>query len=294
MSGPEKKICIILNPAAKGERARNLSEKLRRHLPGCRLVLTRRPGHAQELARGLALEGVDTVVAAGGDGTVNEVVNGIVDFGVQLGILPVGTVNVFAMEMGIPADLRQASEIVLEGHVRELDVACANQRHFIQLAGVGFDAETVQATDLNFKKMVGPLSYVLAAMHVAAQKPPQLHVVCDNRREIEGCFVLVGNGRFYGGPFEFFPEADMQDGKMDVCVFKKRTHFDLLRYFQGIMSGSHTRFDDVEYLKARRIVVTADRKVPFEVDGELQGGTPVIFTVKKKLLPVLVPGLHRR
>ncbi|MDD5261909.1 MAG: diacylglycerol kinase family lipid kinase [Methylacidiphilales bacterium] len=290
MNRANSEICIILNPSAKGERARNLADKLRRSLPEARVLLTRYRGHAEELARQSVRAEYSKIVAAGGDGTINEVVNGIAGArGVALGILPVGTVNVFAMELGIPSRMEAALEIVTNGHTRNLDLARANNRYFVQLAGVGFDAEAVKATDLNFKKVAGPLSYLLAATQVAAQKPPLLQIRWDQGHVVEGCFMLVGNGRYYGGPFQFFPEADMQDGKLDVCVFKKRTHFDLLRYFQGIVSGTHTKFDDVAYFKARHISVTADRRVPLEVDGELAGEIPVEFSIKKQALKVLVP-----
>ncbi len=290
MNRANSETCIILNPSAKGERARNLADKLRHSLPEARVLLTRYRGHAEELARQSVRAEYSKIVAAGGDGTINEVVNGIAGVsGVALGILPVGTVNVFAMELGIPSRMEAALEIISNGHARNLDMARANNRYFVQLAGVGFDAEAVKATDLNFKKVAGPLSYLLAATQVAAQKPPVLQIRWDQGHMVEGCFMLVGNGRYYGGPFQFFPEADMQDGKLDVCVFKKRTHFDLLRYFQGIVSGTHTKFDDVAYFKARHVSVTADRRVPLEVDGELAGEIPVEFSIKKQALKVLVP-----
>ena len=291
MTRTNSEICIILNPAAKGERARNLVDRVKRCIPQARLLLTRYRGHAEELAREAARAEYTRIVAAGGDGTINEVVNGLAGVRrVSLGILPVGTVNVFAMELGIPNRVEEAAEIIIQGRTLAIDLAKANDRYFVQLAGVGFDAEAVKATDMNFKKVAGPLSYVFAATQVAAQKPPLLRIRCDHKRVVEGCFMLVGNGRYYGGPFQFFPKADMCDGKLDVCVFKKRTHFDLLRYFQGIITGTHTDFEDVAYFKAKHLAITADRRVPLEVDGELAGEIPVEFSIHKQGMKVLVPG----
>ncbi|NJK90378.1 MAG: diacylglycerol kinase family lipid kinase [Blastochloris sp.] len=277
-------ITIILNPAAKGERAQFLIRKLQDLFPEADLLTTKRAGHACDLAKQAAARGDDIIIAAGGDGTINEVVNGMAGSRSALGLLPVGTVNVFAMELGIPSKLEKAIEIIRRGFVRHLDLPEANGRYFVQLAGVGFDAQTVQNTDRNFKNALGPLSYVVTAAQLASLKPPILTVEAEGHRTIQGSFMLVGNGRFYGGPFHFFPDAEMGDGLLDICVFKNLTHLDLIRYFQGIVSGSHTRFKDVTYLKSKRIKVSANQVVPVEVDGELHGQVPVIFTVHTSAL----------
>lgn len=282
-------ITIILNPTAKGERAKNLIRRLQEIFPEADLLATKRAGHAQDLARQAAARGDDMIIAAGGDGTINEVVNGMAGTPSALGILPVGTVNVFAMELGIPSKLEKAIEIIRTGYTTCIDLADANGRSFVQLAGVGFDAQTVQKTDRSFKNALGPLSYIVTAAQLALQKPPVLTVEAEGQKTAQGSFMLVGNGRYYGGPFQFFPEASMTDGKLDVCLFKNLSHIDLIRYFQGILSGSHTKFKDVVYFKSASIYVTSDREVPIEVDGELHGLVPVRFTVKKSALTVLVP-----
>ncbi|MDR1305891.1 MAG: diacylglycerol kinase family lipid kinase [Verrucomicrobiales bacterium] len=288
MNRAQANICIIFNPTAKGERAKKWAGEIKRCFPGAEFHVTRDGGHARELARAAALRGCGKVVAVGGDGTINEVVNGIAGTAAALGIVPLGTANVFALELGIPAALEAAAAIVRAGRLRTVDLARAGRRHFIQLAGVGFDAETVQAADLAIKRRLGPLSYVLAAARVAAQEPPVLTVEADDRRREEGCFMLVGNGRYYGGPFEFFPGARLDDGWLEVCLFKRRSHMDLLHYFQGVLCGTHTHFEDVEYFRARRIRVSAAHAVPVEVDGELAGVTPVEFAVGEQPLQVCV------
>jgi len=282
-------ITIILNPAAKGDRAGKLIRTLQEIFPEADLLTTKRAGHAQDLARQASERGDDIIIAAGGDGTINEVVNGMRGSKSALGILPVGSVNVFAMELGIPSKIEKAIEIIRSGHVMPLDLAEANGRSFVQLAGVGFDAQTVKHTDRGFKNALGPLSYVVTAAQLASQKPPILTVEAEGQKTTECSFMLVGNGRYYGGPFQFFPEASMTDGLLDVCLFKNLTHIDLIRYFQGIISGSHIRFKDVVYFKSAKINVTANREVPVEVDGELHGEVPVTFTIKKGELNVLVP-----
>ena len=123
---------------------------------------------------------------------------------VTLGILPMGTVNVLAMELGIPFDLVTAWKIIRAGHTRLIDQASANGHLFVQMAGVGLDAQVVQQNNRQVKQVLGPLSYLLTATKVAAEKPPRLLVESDQHPSVEGSFVLVGNGRLYGGPFALF------------------------------------------------------------------------------------------
>ncbi len=106
---------------------------------------------------------------------------------------------------------------------------------------------------------------------------------------MEGSFVLVGNGRLYGGPFSLFKEADMQDGLLDVCVFKYMNYLALMRYFRGTLFGSLAKFTDVTYFKTKSLLVEANRHVPLEADGELVGHAPVEFSVKRRKLRVIVP-----
>jgi len=212
-----------------------------------------------------------------------------------LGILPVGSVNVFSMELGIPSNLDKAIETARNGIIRPIDLAKANDRYFVQLAGVGLDAETVRLTDPEAKKSFGPLSYVMTLARVAARKAPPLEIRNGHKEPLHGSFVLVGNGKNYGGPFHFFPKAELDDGRLDVCVFHKQTHFDLLRYFRGILTyGTHTKFTDVTYFKTDSLEVTGTEEIPFEVDGEFHGNCPVTFSIEPGALRVLVPAKSGR
>jgi YegS/Rv2252/BmrU family lipid kinase len=281
------RVCIIINPAARGSRGR--LRRLERVTGGTVIKTTKGPGDAEAQAERAVEQGYDTIVAAGGDGTVNEVVNGIGTAPVALGILPTGTVNVFAMELGIPFDLEAAWKVIRARKVRAVDLASANGHLFVQMAGVGLDAQIVQRNSRQIKHVLGPLSYLLTATQVAAEKPPRLRVSSQGHPTVEGSFVLVGNGRFYGGPFSLFNEADPQDGLLDICVFKHMNYLALMRYFRGALFGSLSKFSDVHYFKARDLLVKADRPVPFEADGELAGHAPVEFSVRRRKLRVLVP-----
>jgi diacylglycerol kinase (ATP) len=280
------RICIIVNPAARGAKAR--LERLERLTRNVVIRTTKGPGDAEAQTERAVEQGYNTIVAAGGDGTINEVVNGIGNAPVALGILPMGTVNVLAMELGIPFDLVAAWKVIRGGKIRMIDQASANGHLFVQMAGVGLDAQIVERNSRQIKQVLGPLSYLLTATQVAGEKPPRLRVTSEGRPEVVGSFVLVGNGRFYGGPFSLFKEADMQDGLLDVYVFQNMNYLALMRYLRGTLFGSLASFTDVDYFKAKHLRVEANRHVPLEADGELVGHAPVDFSVRRRKLRVLV------
>ena len=283
------KILVILNPAARGERASALQDKIAALSPQAVVRTSTSPEDAKEIARKAPEEGFEAVVAAGGDGTINEVVNGLSGADVPLGILPVGTMNVFATELGIPSNLAKAWEVIEEGFVREVDLPKANDDYFVQLAGIGLDAEVVQKTTPDSKKALGPMSYLITLAQVAASKPPAIHVDPVDGHPREGSFVLVGNGRLYGGPFVLFKDAKLDDGLLDVLVFQNQSHWDLLRYVQAIAFGNHQNLPDVEYFQTKALRLMSREYVPVEVDGELTGALPYEFGFSRHKLKVLAP-----
>ncbi len=279
-------ILIIINPTARSDRARAALEKIG-SLRNARVEPTSAPGDARRIAQRAAAEGCPIIVAAGGDGTINEVVNGIAGSGSALGILPVGTMNVFANELALPSDLDEAWEIIETGATREIDLAQANDQYFVQLAGVGFDAQVVERTTTEFKKAFGPLSYLINAAQVAAEAPPRLFIESEGVTR-RGSFVLIGNGRYYGMPIEVFTDASLDDGLLDVIVAKNVGHLDLVRYFTGAVTGMHPEFEDIDYFHTRELRVTSPDAVPVEVDGELAGKLPTTFRIAPHRLRVVV------
>lgn len=283
------KFLVILNPAAGGKR--DLRKKIEALSPRITVRLTSQPGDAKAIAKNGVEQGYSIVVAAGGDGTVNEVVNGIGTSPVLLGILPVGSMNVFATEVGLPLNhLRQAWNVIELGKFREIDLPEANGHYFVQLAGIGLDAEVVRQTSLDSKKMLGPVSYLISLAQIVARPSPLLEIDCGRGALHQGCFVLVGNGRYYGGPFCLFRGAHLNDGLLDILVFKNQSHWDVLRYMQAILFNTHTGLHDVEYLQSSHLTVTsAEKNVPVELDGEVRGNLPYQFSFAQQKLKVLVP-----
>jgi len=282
-------ILVIINPSARSERARALCRKIEHLSSRAYVRITNGPGEARALAEEAAKEGCERIVAAGGDGTINEVVNGIAGSRTALGLLPLGTMNVFATELGLPiGNLRKCWDVIEHGQVKTVDLPRANDRYFVQLAGIGFDAQIVAATSFDFKKTLGPLSYIISATQIASQKPPSL-IVRGGGATREGSFVMIGNGRYYGGPFILFKEARIDDGMLDVLIFKNLGYLDIVRYFQAIMLGNHTALSDVEYFQTAQVRVTSTETVPVEADGDVIGNLPVTFKVLPRSLRVMVP-----
>ena len=284
-------IAVILNPTAGNlETVRDCQERVESIARGCRLRITSHAGEAEALARRAVEEGFGRIVAAGGDGTVNHVANGIAGSNTALGILPMGTVNVFAMELGLPwNDLELCWSIVEAGDMRLVDLPSANGKCFVQLAGIGLDAQVVQETSLAFKRSLGPLSYLISAAHIAARQPPKLFIQSEDASVREGSFVLVGNGRLYGGPFPFFKHAVIDDGLLDVVVFKRLGYLEIIKYLHDVVFSSDIRVPEIEYFQTRHLHVSSEQDVPLELDGELAGNCPVDFQMHEKALPVLSP-----
>ena len=282
---------IILNPAAHSERAQRKRAQVEAFAQDCVVCATTRTGEAEGMARRGVEEGFEKIVAAGGDGTINEVVNGLAGTKATLGLLPIGTMNVFANELGLPVhDLELCWKVIRNDSTRTVDLPKANQKFFVQLAGVGLDAQVVKETSLQLKRNFGPLSYLISAAQIAARQPPRLFIQSEDAPIQEGSFVLVGNGRFYGGPFPFFKHAVIDDGLLDVIVFKSLGYLEIIKYLQDVVFSSEIRVPEIEYFQTRRLRVESQQSVPVELDGEVVGNCPVEFNLHERALRVLVPG----
>lgn len=282
---------LIFNPKAKSQKGERTLRFLMDHANRFALYATNNEDEARELARKFASEGEPVVVAAGGDGTLNAVVKGLAGSATALGVIPAGTMNVFARELGIPFDhLQKSFDVIERGHVREIDLFLANKAPFIQMAGVGFDAMVIEETTWESKKVLGPLAYLLAAVKVLGEKPPKMEVICNDGRREECVAVLAGNGSLYGGQFKLFRAADNQDSKLDVLVFKEAGYKFVLDSLKGLALGGMDLAESTSYFQADGFVVRANREVPVEVDGDLLGRfTEVTFAPASRKLRVIAP-----
>jgi diacylglycerol kinase (ATP) len=282
---------VILNPTAGSpEHVRSWQERAESLAGVCPVRVTSHSGEAEPLARRAVEEGFARIVAAGGDGTVSQVANGLAGSNAILGVLPMGSVNVFAMELGLPLhNLQRCWDIIEDTNLRLVDMPSANEKYFVQLAGVGLDAQVVKETSLAFKRSFGPLSYLISAAQIAARQPPKLFIESEHTSVEEGSFVLVGNGRLYGGPFPFFKQAVINDGLFDVVVFKRLGYLEIIRYLQDVVFSADIKVPEIEYFQTRQLRITSEQDVPLELDGELAGNCPVDFRIRKRALRVLAP-----
>jgi diacylglycerol kinase (ATP) len=293
--------CVIFNPTAKGEKARRFRHRLDALGSQCAIKLTAAAGDARRLAALAVAEGFDTIVAAGGDGTLNEVINGIgaVPDGFErarVGLLPLGTVNVFARELGIPGKVERAWEILSRGRETIIDlpwvqfggVDGSERRCFAQLAGAGLDARAIELVKWDLKKKIGPLAYVMAGMEALRGSPAVITAAGAGHSEV-GALVLIGNGRLYGGPFEIFPKADLRDGQLEVCVFPRITWLMLAVCGPSLVLRGKLPASIMRTFRAETVTLTSTGPVPFEVDGELAGHLPAMFSMERARLRVIVP-----
>ncbi len=282
---------LIFNPQARSQRAQRTTRFIMQHATRFAMYATSSPEEARELAAKFAAGGEPVVVAAGGDGTLNAVMSGLAGSQAALGVLPAGTMNVFARELGIPfSSLSKSFDIINRGFVREVDLFEANGSPFLQMAGVGFDAKVIEETTWESKKMLGPLAYLLAAVKVLGERAPKMELVCADGRREECVAVLAGNGSLYGGQFKLFRMADNRDEMLDVLVFKESGYRLVMDSLAGLVRGGLDLADSVTYLQAGRFSVNCDREVPVEVDGEWLGRSKeVCFRAAEQRLRVLAP-----
>lgn len=288
VSGPqrdqEKAIAVILNPAARSTKAARQLERLRTLATGAHLAETRAAGDARRLARELSEQGWKSVVAAGGDGTVNEVAAGLLEADVAvrptLGVLPMGTMNVFALELGLPVmNLDECWARLLAGRRRDIDAWRAGDHVFVQMAGVGLDAQVIRQTTWQAKKQWGPLSYLRTLAHVLDRPPAEVRVRVDEGPWLSGTTVLLGNGRFYGGPFSVFPAAANNDGLIDLALVRGHGPSTFSNLLADVLFNKiDENHEGVTRLRGRHVLIESLHPVPFEIDGELGGDTPVVVT----------------
>ena len=292
---------MIFNPAARGNKARHF----RRHLDEIggqsALKATTAPGDARRLAAEAVGEGFDLIVAAGGDGTVNEVLNGLGDTPdgfarAKLGVLPLGTINVFARELKIPLRLERAWDVLQRGRETRIDLprvefsanGIRQKQYFAQLAGAGWDARVIELVDWSHKKKIGPLAYLIAGLKSLREQKPEIIVRAEGR-EVRGELVLIGNGHFYGGPLGVFPPADLRDGLLDICVFPRVTWLTFLRCLPDFVVWRRLPERVVQRICAEAFELDGKSAAAFELDGEWVGHLPATFSVEREQLRVVVP-----
>jgi YegS/Rv2252/BmrU family lipid kinase len=295
-NGGNKRVLVVFNPVAG--QAETLDQALhdacevwRGHGWTVDLQPTEGPGDGTRIAREAAQQGYDIVVAAGGDGTVNEVINGLAGTQVALGALPVGTVNVWVREIGLPLQPRAAAEALVSAHPQQIDLGRAGERYFLLMASVGFDAAVTAEVRSEQKRRLGMFAYIVQGLRVAFRyQGIRARIILDGK-PARGRFLMVvlGNSQLYGGLVKMTARAILNDGLLDVCLIKgKSLRSAPLRMF-SILTRRYNQDPDIAYHRARKVRIESTQPLEVQVDGDHIGRTPMEFEAVSGALYALMP-----
>lgn len=302
-------ICAIINPRAGGWKR---LPSLKPHTDLASLVAgwlaPGRPDSIQaryirgagEGAKGAAeaiAEGCDTIVAVGGDGTINDVLQGLcaTQNEARFGLIPMGTINLLARDLGLPrTDPARAAQLLLHSKERRIDLGRNEQRWFALVAGIGFDGAVTRAVDFQLKKRIGRLAYAVAATQVACKFPRHcLTLTLDGGKpqHFDAYQVLIANGSRYAGRFRLGPDVCLDDGLLDVFVCLRRAPFagSLASAVVALARDRFHRADGVLHFQARHISAEAECALPIQFDGDYDGQTPTTIHVVPGALRILAP-----
>jgi len=287
-----KRVLVIYNPAAGwfryGYFLKVISglERL-----GCLVTIqqTTGQGDAETLARRADPARVDAVIAAGGDGTVNEVANGLLGRNVPLGIIPLGTANVLAAEIGLPATPRAIAATIAAGARLPCHPGRANGRLFLMMAGVGFDARVVQNTPSMLKKAIGKGAYVWATLRQLLRPSPGPYKVTLEGNTVSAASVVIGKGHFYAGRFVCTPDARLEQPWFQVCLFRDGGRLATLKYLVGFLRGRIPLLASVTYVTADHLRIEGPPDDPVQGDGDIIAGLPLDVRIAEDTIDLLIP-----
>ena len=271
------KLLFIINPVAGGGKAKRLAPIIENFMDETKkpydIVFTNRPKEATHLSKRGIEKGYNTIVAVGGDGTVNEVAIGILESGRgTLGIIPSGTGNDLARTLNIPFNPVEAMNILIKGNKKQIDIGFVNNNPFLNIASIGLDSEVVKNTEKIKIKIRSRIAYVIGVLSTLFSfKDKKIKLEIDDIPMDKNIFlVAVGNGKYYGGGLKILPMAIAEDGYFHVCVINKASKIKLLFLFPSILRGKHIKFrKNVEIFKAKKIKVVTEDKTYLNIDGEI-------------------------
>ncbi|MCM2264364.1 MAG: diacylglycerol kinase family lipid kinase [Desulfuromonadales bacterium] len=285
-------ILLIANPVSGGDarpRIAHAAAWLRARGATVEVCLTQQRGDARRLAEQAREGNVNRVVVAGGDGTLNEVANGLCGSDLPLAFLPLGTVNVFALETGIPLELEQACRLAVEGQPRRISLGRINGESFLLMASSGWDAESVARVRPAVKRRIGRLAYGVSAMEtLLAKTPAPLQVTLADGSRHEGFGMVVSNARHYAGHYVVTPNASLDTAQLELCLFKRGGRLAMLGYALRLGLRLPLRPPAVAFFSIDAAEITGSG-VPVQVDGDAWGTLPVTVVSQPNALSVVLP-----
>ncbi len=292
-----RRVAVIFNPVA-GRRRRRLLLKVLGRLKRAGVVatlhVTQGPGDAERIARDLGPAAADRVVVAGGDGTIAEVVNGLAASRLPLAIVPLGTANVLAREIGLGFSPRAVAGTILAGQVRRKAAGRAtggdgSERRFVLMAGVGFDAGVVAALDPRLKRSTGRIAYALAFFSQWLRHHPQVFEPMIDGQARRAHSLIVAKARCYAGPFVVAPAARLDAPSFEVVLFERGRRRDILRYALALFTGRLAGAAGITTITATRVEISGPAGAPVHGDGDLMLRLPATFTVEPDAWSLVVP-----
>ncbi len=292
----KKSLYLIYNPKAGGRHRDKLDalvDLAQDHDFTVTLAKTEQAGHATTLAGSDAADAAHRLIVAGGDGTVNEVINGLTEDSPPIGFAPFGTANVLAHELNYPKGFKARAKSILTGKVRPVRLASANKRAFMLMASVGLDAYAVAGVDSKVKDKIGPLAYIVSGMKALSLyfsgKLKYRVRLDDDARVYETVTVIVTRAKKYGGPFTIAPEAGLDQNDLYVVMFMKGGLVALLQYAWGILTSRLDHQPPIVIRKASRVEIDSDHADPVQVDGDDAGTLPLSVTMTDQQVGLVWP-----
>ena len=289
------RLLVIYNPVSGRGRSRRLFEKVIDHLEawGChlRVIETAAAGDAEMWLRRLHVRSYDRVVIAGGDGTINEAVNGLADGNADcpLAIIPTGTANVLACEMGLPVNADIIARTIVCGKAVPVALGMADSRYFILMAGAGFDAHVVAGVSPTQKARLGKLAYVLSSFRTFfSYRFPRYRVTVDDR-VFEVASVIVTNACHYAGPYVIAPTARLQAARLHICLFERSGRLAAFKYGLGLLLGRLPRMSGFTIVEGKRIQIAGPPLDPVQIDGDLSALLPLDIRMLNEAIDLVVP-----
>lgn len=285
-------ILVIYNPVAGRRRRRRFQRTLRAIArAGCPVTVreTAAPGEAKIFAREAVGGGFAAIVVAGGDGTINEVAGALAGSGEVLGIIPLGTANVLAAEIGVPDRPERIAAIIAGANHKRIRIGEISNHRFVMMAGVGFDARIVARVTPGLKRLTGRLAYIIAACsELIHYKPARLRLTLDGI-EMTAASAVIANGHYYAGRFVLAPQARLEEAALEVCLFERAGRWNQVRYALAMALGRVSRLPDVRIVRVQSGVIHGSENEPVQADGDVIGRTPIAFALVPGSLTMLVP-----
>jgi YegS/Rv2252/BmrU family lipid kinase len=292
---------VVFNPTAGGRRRARLDATLALlQQSGCEIVLraTTARGDAEAIARELggAASSADIIVVAGGDGTVNEAVNGLMEErlngragALPLALVPLGTANVLAAEIGLAPSPEAVARTIAAGPATTAYVGMANGRCFTAMAGVGFDAHVVAAVTLRSKRLLGKAAYVLAAFRQLLSFRFPRYLVSIDGQTFDAASIIVAKAHFYAGRYVCAPAARIDEPEFHVCLFERGGRWNAIRYAVALATGLLDRLRDFRILRGHSVTIEGPSGDPVQADGDIIAHLPVRIEIAPQPLRIIVP-----